>query len=360
MKNRLLLLLLSFMLALTVVARAQDDDDDDDQMRPPHPRVMNPTEKPAGAAFSCPYDKDYQKPYQIGAYTLRLLPTEKEKEAKEDKKDKKGKKDKDDDDDKFQDGDARCRAVLSRPGHKQIVIAYEWALSVDPISGSDINGDGLPEVVLGGYTGGLHCCYSYEIVSLGKTPETLHTLQSPVPITFEKRPEGTALIRASDGVFNYFIVPPTEAVMPRLVLKPEGNNLVDVSAQYPEVYDKEIEQTRKQITPEDLENFRKSNYHDKLFLNQYPTVHKVLTIVLDYVYSGRQDLAWQTLDEMWPAADVSRVKSLIRERRGRGMLANLACDCHPAMIAHQARRPKRKAEPPDITTDPRIKSIIDD
>jgi hypothetical protein len=63
---------------------------------------------------------------------------------------------------------------------------------------------------------------------------------------------------------------------------------------------------------------------------------------------------------MWPPSDVSRVRSLIKERRRRGMLANLACDCHPAMIAHQPRPPKRKAGPPDQTTDPRIKSIIDD
>jgi hypothetical protein len=57
---------------------------------------------------------------------------------------------------------------------------------------------------------------------------------------------------------------------------------------------------------------------------------------------------------------VNRVKVLIIERRHRGMLANLACDCRPAMIARQSARPKRKPAPPDETTDPRVKSIIDD
>ena len=349
MKNRLLLLLLSCCLVSSVLVRAQDgDDDDDDQMRPARPRVMNPTDKPAGVSFACPYEKDFQTPHKFGAWTLRILPTIKTK------------KDKDDDDDKYQDGDARCRAVLSRPGHRQITIAYEWALSVDPISGSDLNGDGKPEIVLSGYSGGLHCCYAYEIVSLDRTPKVLHTFQNPVPIAFEKQPDGTALIRASDGVFDYFMVPHQEAVIPQLVLKPEGNNLVDVSAQYPDVYDKEIEQTRSHLSTEAMEKFRKSNYHDKLFTDQFPTVHKVLTIVLDYIYSGREEKAWQTLDAMWPAADVSRVKSLILERRRRGMLSNLACDCKPAMIAHQTLHPKRKPAPPDEISDPRVKSIIDD
>jgi hypothetical protein len=197
------------------------------------------------------------------------------------------------------------------------------------------------------------------VVSLGRTPQVLHTFANPVPITFEKQPDGTALIRAVDGVFDYFIVPHTDAVIPQLVLKPEGNNLVDVSAQYPELYDKEIEMARSQITPDELEKFRKSNFHDKLFTDQIPTVRKVLTIVLNYVYSGREDKAWQALDDMWPENDVARMKSLIAERRHRGMLANLACDCRPAMIARQVRA-KRKPSPPDEISDPRVKAIIDD
>jgi hypothetical protein len=355
MKNRLLFLLLSLVLVCAALSHAQDkdDDDDDDQMRPTPPRVMNPALQPAGATFACPYLRNYQTPQKFGAYTLRLLPTVKPKKDKDDK-------DKDDDDDaQYHEGDARCRAVLSRPGHRKITIAYEWALSIDPISGTDLNGDGKPEIVLSGYTGGLRCCYAYEVVSLDGKPKVLHTFQNPIPMKFDKQSDGTVLIRATDGVFDFFMVPHMDAVLPQLVLKPEGNNLVDVSAKYPEIYDKEIEQTRKQLTPAELEKFRNSNYHDKLYTDQFPTVRKVLTIVLDYIYSGREELAWQTLDEMWPPADEGRVKSLIRERRGRGILANLACDCRPAMVS-QPTRPKRKPSPPDETLDPRVKSIIDD
>jgi hypothetical protein len=359
MKSRYLFLLLSIVLVVTVIARAQDDDDDD-HVRPERPRVMQPTEQPAGGTFACPYEQNFQRPHRIGAYTLHLLPTVKDAKDKKEKNDKKDDKDKDADDDVYQDGDARCRAVLTSRFGRHITIAYEWALSLDPISGTDLNGDGKPELVLSGYSGGLHCCFVYEIVSLGSTPRVLHTFQNLTPIRFEKQPDGTVLIRAADGVFDYFLLPHADAVIPQLVLKPQGNNLVDVSAQYPDLYDREIAQARQQISTEEIEKFRKSNFHARLYTDEIPTVRKVLTIVLDYVYSGREEMAWQTLDEMWPPADVSRVKSLINERRHRGMLANLACDCHPAMIAHRAAHIKRKPAPPDEISDPRIKSIIDD
>jgi hypothetical protein len=388
MKNRLFFLLLSCVLVLSVMARAQDKDgdgdDDDDQIRPARPAVMKPTEKPAGAAFACPYETDFRKLHKVGSYTLQILPTlkaadkkdkndkrEKVKRDKDDKDDKAAKnvaantntnKDADDPDDKgdqAQDAGPRCRAVLTSATGKRITIAYEWALSVDPITGSDMNGDGAPKVVLDGYSGGVHCCYTYLVVSLGRTPKVLHTFANPVPINFEKQPDGTALIRAADGVFDYFVIPHSDAVIPQLVLKPEGNVLVDVSAQHPEVYDREIEQARAALTTEDIGKLKASNYRNKLFTDQVPTVHKVLTIVLDYVYSGRDEQAWQALDDYWPAGDVSRIKSLIAERRHRGLLANLACECRPAMIAMRPES-KRKKSPADETTDPRIKSIIDD
>ena len=138
MKNSFLFLLLSLVVALSVLGHAQDkdDDDDDDQIRPMHPPVMKPTEQPAGLSFACPYDKDFQKPHTVGDYTLRILPTIK------------AKKDKDNKDDQVQDGDPRCRAVLTSSSGKRITIAYEWALSIDPVTGLDINGDGVAELIL--------------------------------------------------------------------------------------------------------------------------------------------------------------------------------------------------------------------
>jgi hypothetical protein len=304
MKSRLLSLLLILVVALSAMAHAQDDDDDD--KGPAKPSVMRPTDKPAGARFACPYEKDFQQPRKIAAYTVRLLPSKKDR------------------DDKDNDGDPRCRAILISPSGKRTTVAQGWALGLDEISGADLNADGNPELVLNGYTGGLHCCYTYLIVSLGPSPHVVRTLRSQLPMIFNRQPDGTTLIHADDGIFDYFLVPHSDAVIPKLVLQMEGNNFVDVSARFPKAYDEEIEQARSQLTSLELEKFRQSNYRDRLFMDQVSTVHKVLTIVLDYLYSGREAKAWEVLNELWPAADVAHVKSLIVERRQRGLLAELA------------------------------------
>lgn len=305
--NRLLFLLLSLVCSLSVLGRAQDADDDD-AIRPARPSVMKPTQKPAGAPFACPYEANFQQPRKIGAYTLRLLPIKK------------------DDDDQEQDGDSRCRAVLTSPSGKKITIAEGWALRLDNISGDDLSADGKPEIILDGYTGGLQCCYTYVVVSLAQNPRVLRAFHDQFPVSFEKQADGTVLIHAPDGVFDYFLVPHPDAVIPQLLLQLEGNKLVDVSARFAQLYDKQIDQARSQLTPADLEKFRKSSYGDRLFTDQIPTVRQVLTVVLAYLYSGREQEAWETLHQLWPAADVMRVRSLILERRARGLLAEVAKD----------------------------------
>jgi hypothetical protein len=223
-----------------------------------------------------------------------------------------------------------------------------------------VNGDGKPEIILNGYSGGLHCCYTSYIISLDRKPQLLHLFSNSSPVKFEKQPDGATVIRSADGVFSYFIIPPTQAVVPNVLLQMKGDQLVDVSSQFPELYDKQIEQARSELTPAAIASFRKADYHTKLFTDQFPTVQKVLTIVLNYVYSGREEKAWEALNDYWPPADISRVKSLILERRNRGLLANLKCDCRPALVAKDVHHAKRKPSPPDELSDPRIKSIIDD
>ena len=306
MQNRLLFLLLSLVFAMSAQAHAQDADDDDDAIRPAKPSVMNPAQQPAGAPFACPYEKNFQPARKIGAYTLRLLPIKK------------------DADDKDEDSDSRCRAVLTSAGGRKITIAEAWALRVNNISGDDLNGE--PEIILDGYTGGLQCCYTYVVVSLTHNPQVLHSFRNQFPMSFEKQPDGAVLIHAPDGVFDYFLVPHSDAAIPQVILKMEASKLVDVSPHFAELYDKQIDQARSLLTPAELEKFRKSNYGDRLFMDQIPVVRQILTIVLNYLYSGREEKAWETLDELWPAADVRRVKSLILERRARGLLAEFVKD----------------------------------
>ncbi len=204
------------------------------------------------------------------------------------------------------------------------MFARSWSLWIDPISGNDVNADGVPEVVFSGFTGGQECCFDDTIVSLGKQPRLLRQFHNQVPLHFRKASDGSVEIRAGEGSFDLFLLPHAQSVIPELTLALRGSSLTDVSSNYREDYDEKIAQAKSDLTPAALEKFRNADVHQKLFADQIPTLRLVLTIILNYLYSGREPQAWQALDDMWPPADQGRVRNLILERRNHGLLA------HPA------------------------------
>jgi hypothetical protein len=215
----------------------------------------------------------------------------------------------------------RCQALLRAPGGKASKkVATDWALSIDEVSGTDLNGDGKPDLVVQGYSGGAHCCYTYRIVGLTRGLPLIREIHNQVPIVFKTGDDGKVELDTGDGVFDYFLVPHANAVIPQLFLRLEGNKIVDLGPEHLADYDRAIEKARSELTAEELDKLRKSNYSQGMLFDQLLTVQKVMTIVLNYLYSGRQEEAWRSLDQMWPESDRERVKNLILERRSRGFI----------------------------------------
>lgn len=218
----------------------------------------------------------------------------------------------------------RCQALLTAPGGKASKkVATDWALSVNEVSGADLNGDGKPDLVVQGYSGGAHCCYTYRIVGLTQGLPLIREIHNQVPVVFKTGDDGKVELDTGDGVFDYFLVPHANAVIPQLFLRLEGNKLVDLGPEHLADYDREIEKARSELSAEELEKLKKSNYSEGMLFDQVLTVQKVMTIVLNYLYSGRQDEAWHSLDQMWPESDRERVKKLILERRSRGFITQI-------------------------------------
>jgi hypothetical protein len=252
----------------------------------------------ADSKFECPAAKGYQRVHRFNGYVVQMLPGPKNSEY-------------------------RCRGAVTPPNGVRQTVAREWAMSLDAVSGTDLNGDGTPEVVFDGFSGGAGCCYVYWIVSLAKKPQVVREIRNQIPLVFRKRDDGGTEIRTGEGSFDLFLLSHEDAVIPQLVLRLEGSKLIDISQQCKNEYDEEIAKARSGLTAADLEKFRLSSYNQKMFIDQLPTVKRVLTIVLNYLYSGRETQAWQALDEMWPASDEQRVKGLILERRARGLAGQM-------------------------------------
>ena len=210
-----------------------------------------------------------------------------------------------------------CRASLVDLAGRVTPLLKGWDVSIHQGTGEDLFGDGNPSLVLEGYSGGAHCCYTYEIVSLGETPVILRPIRNETPFFFFKDSASKQFrILTSDGAFDYFDgMCHACAPFPSVVLQVDGSGLHDVSTAFVEQYDSEIALARAKIAEGDIQRFIVSDFEDA------KTV--VLEIVFSYLYSGREDEAWQTLAKMWPAADRERIKALIVKTRAHGILSKL-------------------------------------
>ena len=97
----------------------------------------------------------------------------------------------------------------------------------------------------------------------------------------------------------------------------KGDRLEEVNSEFWPSYQEDIQIARRELKTEELIKFRARNKPDA---ETDDTRKLVLTIALAYLYAGRQDQAWRTFDEMWPAQDKERIKALITEQRGGGFV----------------------------------------
>ncbi len=228
---------------------------------------------------------------------------------------------------------AACQAqVFSSQG--RVFQATDYAMSADEISGKDLNGDGKPDAVFLGYSGGApapeagsgsqgtHCCMTYWIVSLGDRPGLLKEVSNETAIRFRETTDGHLDLWTGDGAFDYFdCLSHAETVFPTVSLRLQGRQLKDVGAEHWDDYANQIVEARRRTTAEELRQFREAKNQDELCEgNPRATMPNVLAIVFATLYGGREAEAWKALDEMWPPADKKRIRQLILQKRAEGIL----------------------------------------
>lgn len=213
--------------------------------------------------------------------------------------------------------ETRCQAYLIDHAGKRVPLLSDERVSIYQGTGDDLFNSGNAALVLEGYSGGAHCCFTYQIVDLGEHPLILSPIQNQSPFFFFKDPASHQYrIMTSDGEFDYFDNQcHTCTPMPRVVLRADASGFHDVSPQFTEQYDTEIAAARAKIAQKDVAKFQVADFKDAREV--------VLEIVFSYLYSGREPEAWKTLDEMWPAKDRQRIQSLIVQTQAKGLLSRL-------------------------------------
>jgi hypothetical protein len=222
-----------------------------------------------------------------------------------------------------------CGATLGWPSQETIVATEASQLDVD-VFGADL-GFGLPVVAFQVKNSNTECCMAYQIYSLQNPPRLLRAITggdffSAADTDLDGRVEiWTDDAAAVDGVENLGLseldFPPT------IVLRFEGNRLLDVSSEFRPYFDQEIAKLRAGLDLQGLRDFKNSNGKlastDALSAEQLHNLRrvkmKVLEMVWSYLYSGRESEAWSSLADMWPLPDAERIRAALLNARARGI-----------------------------------------
>jgi hypothetical protein len=227
-----------------------------------------------------------------------------------------------------------CDAALHWDKGNLAIAAAASQLDVDAF-GVDL-GLGVPVVAFQVKKSAAECCMEYKIYSLRTPPVFLRGITggeffSAADTDLDGRVEIWTDDAASVSGFENFLLSELDFAPP-VVLRFVRGRLLDASSEFQPYFDRKIAQERAKLNPRDLSDFKSSNGKllassadvsaTRLFhLRSVKT--KVLEIAWSYLYSGREEEAWHTLADMWPAADVDRIRAALLHARARGIRAQV-------------------------------------
>jgi len=214
-----------------------------------------------------------------------------------------------------------CEAEIYNPSGDVFFSEHDWSFVIE-LAGPDVNGDGIPDVVLEAYSGGAHCCWTYYIISLGSKPGLIKKFENTRDAAFFWNKENRRIqIATRDGNFDYFDeVCHACSPFPLVYLRLDGANLVDISPEHASDYDQIIRDSQNALTTEVRQRLKALTVKPSEAGPVGSARYKALTIVFAYLYSGREEQARQALRELWPPFDQERIWNLILETRHNGVL----------------------------------------
>ena len=230
----------------------------------------------------------------------------------------------------------KCQATLLWDKQKLGVAATAAEVDVDAF-GIDL-GLGAPVVTFQAKKAEAECCMTLQIYSLQRPPKLLRTITGGSFFsTADTDLDGQIEIWTNDAAAMEGFESPSVGrpeLAPTVVLRFVHGRLLEVGSEFQSYFDGEIAKVRGELDPEALRDFKGSNGRlpPTAHFSQEDQRHseslertkiRVLQIIRAYLYSGREAEAWKSLAEMWPAADLDRIRAAISSERARGMLGQV-------------------------------------
>jgi hypothetical protein len=170
----------------------------------------------------------------------------------------------------------------------------------------DKTGDGIPDVMIEYFSGGAHCCSSMYFINLGSFPEIVEVIDTEHAglAAIGKNPRGGLRFETNENAFAYWNMSFAGSPMPRVMLEFEDGKLKP-----------NFLLMRK--PPPSLAKLKSKARAARLRINSNPYTEVGMDFeeafwdqMLDLIYTGHEDLAWQYFDLVWPAGKPGKNKFL--------------------------------------------------
>lgn len=181
-----------------------------------------------------------------------------------------------------------------------VLVRIESAAEIDQLTGTDITGDGHPDVVIRRYSGGAHCCFSTWVYDLGPTlKEVLRSPESNCEGNFtDVDSDGSQEFITCDDSFAYVFCPYAGSPLVPVVLGyDEGSqSYLPANIQFADVYDEYIESGV--LRARSVQSGEMGEWDGS-------TKCGVLPAVLGLLYSGQAGQSWGVLEATYEDPDIA-------------------------------------------------------
>lgn len=179
----------------------------------------------------------------------------------------------------------------------------------------DITGDGIPDLIISEWTGGAHCCSNTIILSLGRIfKETAYLKGEHTGFEIEDIDgDGIYEAKGNDWVFGYWQASFADSPAPEIILRyKNGKYLIaaDLMSMHPPDEKKinaEIELVKKDFFKSDGHY---SQHQDPPWSKSGGVPPKLWGYMLDLIYTGSGDLAFQFFNKAWPEGKEGKTEFL--------------------------------------------------
>jgi hypothetical protein len=192
----------------------------------------------------------------------------------------------------FEARDARVWLVEQQPDERW----HRDAITYAP--GDDITGDGVPDLLIEGYSMGAHCCFSYWLLSLGATLEVVwegFTADASVTLV-DLLGDGRVQLLTHDMSYAYAFCSFADSPAPLVVLDVVDGEVRVANTAYPDAYAPTIawglEWALHDLIDHDPDDQQFDPYHCR-----------VAHLVLALLYSGREEAAAQAIVTFYRGSD---------------------------------------------------------